>query len=272
MANIWLGHNTPTASRVNQPTNQPTHGPYLSTTLIHITSSIVENPQHGHNTVARSVRPTNIGLRRTNIGNTHANATGIFGNDGTVLERIVNAINGILLHAHEKARAHLRIGSAGIEERRRGVREVAHGKEVVRLNDTLNVVSVNADADAHEHVLRTFGNVSIQLEEITLFERFESKIVEFKVTIVNDGSIQLVLVSHDDVVGLLRDERSRFSRLGVNVGVKALNDFGKDFLRHFVEIRDGNASCEDGAIGMLRGKGRCRLSGKSVGERGECEK
>jgi hypothetical protein len=50
--------------------------------------------------------------------------------------------------------------------------------------------------------------------------------------------------------------------------VKGVNDFGKDFVGHFVQVGDGNAGCQDGAIGMLRGKGCRRLSGKSTQKKG----
>ena len=124
-------------------------------------------------------------------------------------------------------------------------------------------MSVNSDRHAHEHVLRTFGNFAVYFEEVTLLQRFESKVVEFKISIVNDGGIELVSVGHDNVKCLLGNKRSRFSRLGMCVMVKGVDDFGKDFVGHFVQVGDGNAGCQNGAIGMLCRKRCRRLSGKS---------
>jgi hypothetical protein len=58
---------------------------------------------------------------------------------GTVFEGIVNTLDGIVLHADQKAGAQLRARSAGIEEGGRGVGEIALGHEVIGLNDTLHV-------------------------------------------------------------------------------------------------------------------------------------
>ena len=245
---------------------------YLSTSLIDITRRVVKDPQHGHNAVARSVCPTNVRLTGTNVTNGHSNATGILGNDGTILESVVDSINAVVLHAHEKARAHLRIGGAGIKERRRGVRKVALRQEIVRLNDLRNVLAMNADCHAHEHVLGAFGNLAVDFEEIGLFERLEAKVVQLKVAIVNDGAIENVLVLHDDIVGFFAHEGSRLSRLWVNVVVKQIDNLRKDLARHFVEIRDGNASCENGAVGMLGGKGSGSLCSESVMNKDELAK
>lgn len=240
---------------------------YLSTSLIDVACGIVKDSQHGHNAIAAAVGTANVRLRCPDVGNGHADSAGVLGNDGTIFERVVNSVNRIFLDAHEKARTHLRVGSARVEEGGSRVREVSLRQQVVRFNDSRNVVSVNSHRNAHEHVLGTLGDFAVRLEEVTLFQRFESKVVELKVSIVNDGGIELVAIGHDNVKRLLGNKRSRFSRLGMCVMVKGVNDFGKDFVGHFVQVGDGNAGCQDGAIGMLRGKGCRRLSGKSTQRR-----
>ena len=57
-----------------------------------------------------------------------------------------------LMQGWEAAR-HLGIGSAGVEEGGSGVGEEALAEEVVGLEDAFNVAKVDADGDAHEHVL-----------------------------------------------------------------------------------------------------------------------
>jgi subtilisin family serine protease len=81
---------------------------------------------------------------------------------------------------------------------------------------------------------------------------------------MNDGSIEDVLVAHANVKGFLRDKWSWGSSLGVYVRVHLRNDIGKRLGSHLVQVRDGNASRQDGIVWVLSGKGRCGLGGKFV--------
>jgi hypothetical protein len=47
--------------------------------------------------------------------------------------------------------------------------KVSLRKTVVGLNDARHVVSVNANGNTHQHVLRTFGNLVLHLEQVRLF-------------------------------------------------------------------------------------------------------
>ena len=48
---------------------------------------------------------------------------------------------------------------------------------------------MNANGNAHEHVLGPFGDVSVEFEEVRFLESFEAEVVEIKVAIVDDGSV-----------------------------------------------------------------------------------
>ena len=61
-------------------------------------------------------------------------AAGGLADHGARLERVVDALDAVVLHRDEEARRHLVVRRAGVEERRRGMGEVALGHEVVCLN------------------------------------------------------------------------------------------------------------------------------------------
>lgn len=63
----------------------------------------------------------------------------------------------------------------GVEQGRRGVSEVALGHEVVSLNNSIEVSSVDTDGHAHDEVLGTFGNTIVQTKEVRAFESLESE-------------------------------------------------------------------------------------------------
>ena len=77
----------------------------LATTLVDITGSRIKVAKHRHNTVASAVCAIDCCPTGTNIVNRQANTTGVLANQSTVLQRIVNALNAILLHCNKETRA-----------------------------------------------------------------------------------------------------------------------------------------------------------------------
>ena len=59
--------------------------------------------------------------------------------------------------------------------------------KIVGLNGRLDILFMNSNGDAHEHVLRPFYHFSMHLEKIGFFECLESKIIKAKIAIVDDG-------------------------------------------------------------------------------------
>ena len=62
-------------------------------------------------------------------------------------------------HREEEARRHLRVGRARVEHGGRRVGEPTLGHEVVRLDGRVDVLQVNADRHAHQHVLRPLNHL-----------------------------------------------------------------------------------------------------------------
>ena len=55
------------------------------------------------------------------------------------------------------------------------------------MNRALDVVAVNADSDAHEHVSRPFSDLAIETKEIRAFEGLEAEELVVEIALVDDG-------------------------------------------------------------------------------------
>lgn len=102
----------------------------------------------------------------TDIVDVKTNTTSSLADHGTVLEGVVDTLDRVVLHADKEARAQLRVRCTRVEQCRRCVREVSEGHHVIGLKHPLDVSTVNADSDTHEHVLRALGNTPVELEEV----------------------------------------------------------------------------------------------------------
>ena len=87
----------------------------LIPTLIDISGSVVEHSKHWYDTIAESVGTRDVRAGSANIVNVEADPASRLGNECTVLERLVDAINRILLHTEEEAGRQLRAGRACVE-------------------------------------------------------------------------------------------------------------------------------------------------------------
>ena len=83
---------------------------------------------------------------------------------GTILEGIINTLDGIIFHADQEAGAQLRTRSACIEKGRRGMGEITLGHEVICFNSTLDVRSMDSDSNAHKHVLWPLCRHTVDLQ------------------------------------------------------------------------------------------------------------
>lgn len=107
----------------------------LVASLVNVTSSCIVCTEHGHNTVRETVRTGNVrsilGIMRrhreniaryvpssTNVVDVEANTSGSLTDHGTVLQSVIDALYGVVLHAYQETRAELRMRGAGVEEGR----------------------------------------------------------------------------------------------------------------------------------------------------------
>ena len=54
------------------------------------------------------------------------------------------------------------------------------GHQVVRLDGRIDVFAVDTDGDTHQHVLRTFDNFSIDLQQVAPLQRLEAEVLQSK--------------------------------------------------------------------------------------------
>ena len=57
-----------------------------------------------------------------------------------------------------------------------------------------NITLVDAQRDAHQHLLRPLGDLAVHLLQVRLLEGLEAEVVVLEVAVVDDRTVDLVLV------------------------------------------------------------------------------
>lgn len=118
--------------------------------------------------------------------------------------------------------------------------EVFRRHKLVRFNHTINIVAMDGERNAHEHVLGTLYDPACMItEEVRTLQGFEAKVLEFKVAVMVHGTVQDRGVALCGVVEFLRDDGSRLAVGRVDVMVKLVDNGRKSFLRIFVKRSNG---------------------------------
>lgn len=108
-----------------------------------------------------------------------SNATSGLTDHRAALQCIIDPLDAIIFHAYQEAARHLRVRRPGVEQRRRGVGEVAFRHEVIRFEDAVDIGAVDTDGDTHDHVLRAFGDTTADAKEVGTLECFEAEAVMY---------------------------------------------------------------------------------------------
>ena len=74
------------------------------------------------------------------------------------------------------------------------MREVLLGHELVRLDRGIYITPVNADRDAHDHVLGPFRDLAVAAHQVASLEGLEAEVVVLEVSVIYNSSVDLVLV------------------------------------------------------------------------------
>ena len=175
-------------------------------------------------------------------------------------------VDRVLLHREEEARRHLRLRRPRVEHRRRGVGEPALRHELVRLDRRVEVALVDADRHAHQHLLRALGDLAVHPQQVRLLEGLEAEVVVLEVALVLERAVEALLVRHDDLVHLVRDERRRLPRLRVFVRVEPVHHARERGVGVLLQVGRRDARREPRVVGVLRRQVRRRL-GRQVVER-----
>ena len=140
--------------------------------------------------------------------------------------------------------------------------EEATRHEVVRLQHTLYVLTMDADGHTHDHVLRALNDALVDAHQISTAQRLEPKVIVAIVSVVDNRAVQSLLVLHDDLQDLITHQRRVVPRFRVHIGMKLLHHIRKDLGGLLVQIRHTDA----------RGKGTevrvtSRTRGSSLGSK-----
>jgi len=86
--------------------------------------------------------------------------------------------------------SYLRPRSSSIEKSRRCVGEPSLRHHVVSFNSRVYVILVNPNRDSHQHVLRPFHNLPLNLQEVRPLKGFEPKIIIVEVPVIDYLAVQ----------------------------------------------------------------------------------
>lgn len=130
----------------------------LSSPLVNVARGIVKDAQHRYNTVGATIRASNIRALSADLVNRNTNTPCVLGNDCTVLERVINALDAIPLDVEQKAARKLLLNRASTKQGRSCMGHQALGKRIIGLLDRIEMRHVNRNRYAHKHVLGAFYN------------------------------------------------------------------------------------------------------------------
>ena len=82
--------------------------------------------------------------------------------------------------------------------------------KIVGLECLFDISVVNTYRNSHQHVLRSFSDLSIEAKKVRTLKRFETEVIVIEISIVIDMIVQHFCIFHNDVVNFLRDEWSMF--------------------------------------------------------------
>ena len=231
-------------------------------TLVDIAGRVIEDAEHRNDAVGGAVRATDVGTGGSDVVDGEADAAGVLGNLGALLQRIVDAADAVLLHGEQEAAGHLRLGRAGIEQRRGGVGKPTLRHHVVGLDGALDVVLVDPDRDAHEHLLRALGHLPV--EEVGALERLEPEVVVAEVAVVDDGGIELLGVGLDDLHDIVGHQCGVLAGHRVLVGVEVAHHLGERLFGRLVQVGYGNPGSQLGVVRVIYCIGGGHLGGEVV--------
>jgi len=93
----------------------------------------------------------------------NADASSPFGDEGAVLEGVVDAFDTVPFHCEQEAGGHLRTRSSGVEEGRTCVGEPLLRHQVVGFDGFLDIFLVDSNRNTHKHLLWAFCDLASKL-------------------------------------------------------------------------------------------------------------
>ena len=179
----------------------------LAATLVDIPCSIIVYLEHGDETIRIAVCASNVRGAGSDAVHSETNTTSVLGDHCSLLQSVVDTLNRVLAHGKKEAGAHLRPHSSTVEQGGSRVREPLLAHQVVGLKGALKVIDVNTDRAAHQQVLRSLSNLSIDAQQVRLLKCLIAEEVVGVVPRVVDHLVDSLIVLFDDLIDFVRQKR-----------------------------------------------------------------
>jgi len=98
-------------------------------------------------------------------------------------------------------------------------------------------------------VLGSFGGLTVESEQVTLFQGLETEEIVSEISHVVHSGLDLVSILHDDFVNVVSDQSSRSAGL-VNIVVQLSDSFSKAVLSFLVEVIDSDSGSQKTVLGV----------------------
>ena len=139
--------------------------------LVHAPGCVIEDPDHGDQADAVPIGTGNVVSRGSDAVNGETNSSSRLGDEGTLLQGVVDALDTVAVDGEEEAAAELVPWGGG------GVGEKLPRQEIECRDGTVNILSVDAQGHhPHQHLMGPLQTLPINLEQVGPLTRFEPKI------------------------------------------------------------------------------------------------
>ena len=88
----------------------------LVATLVHVPGGVVEDPEHGDQDIAAAISTGNVGTSGSDAMHVKTNTSSRLGDEGALLEGVVDALDTVAVHGEEEAAAELGPGGGSVEQ------------------------------------------------------------------------------------------------------------------------------------------------------------
>ena len=133
----------------------------LAAALVDVPRGLVEDPEHRDHAARAAVDAPHLGVVRAHVVDAEPDAARELGDLGAVGQRVVDALDRVLLDGHQEAGTHLVEDASAVHESRGGVDELLLTHQVLGFLDARHVRHVDGDCNAHEQHLRRLFQLGV---------------------------------------------------------------------------------------------------------------
>ncbi|EKD98926.1 MAG: hypothetical protein ACD_23C00210G0001, partial [uncultured bacterium] len=229
--------------------------------LVHGHGGVVDHLEEGHHALRLAIRALDVRAQCAHAGPVVAQAAGKLGQQGVLLDRLVDAIE-VIGHRGQVARRQLRAQRAAVEQGRGAGHEVEAGEDFIELDGAgfaVDLIERQPHRHAHEEGLGQLDAVFLDVQEVAVIQGLQAQVIEFQVAVGLERraqALQVVLQQafiEQVVFNALFDELREIVHITlrhVGLGDIAAQDFPHDGVQQ-------QARCGVGVVGILLDQCAC---------------